>query len=105
MEAGLCCARGRMLIRTLPALCLCLLFFPSPTLPQTPPRSSEPGPPLQQLVVEGTTVYTPEDVTWLLGIREGARLPGPPERIAELLEEQYEREGYTAAEVEADYDA
>jgi hypothetical protein len=87
-----------------PAVCLSLLCISSLSVPQ-PPAQAEPPPLLKQLVVEGATVFTAEDVRWLLDLREGARLSGTPEHVAETLQRRYHREGYTAAEVEADYDA
>jgi hypothetical protein len=98
------CAPSRaVVVRILAVLCLCLLRFPSVSLCQTPPPS-EPRPLLKQLVVKGATVFTAEDVSWLLDVREGTRLPHEPEHIAELLQRHYHREGYTAAEVRAAYD-
>jgi hypothetical protein len=87
-----------------PAACLSLLCVTSLSLSQ-PPAQAEPGPVLKQFIVEGARVFTAEDVRWLLDLREGARLPGPPEHVADLLQNHYHREGYTAAEVIADYDA
>jgi hypothetical protein len=65
----------------------------------------QPGPILQELSVEGATVFTADDVLWLLRLRRGEPLPGPPERIAELLAERYQRDGYAKATVEAEYDS
>jgi hypothetical protein len=63
------------------------------------------GPPLKALVIEGAAVFSEKDVLWLLELRLGERLPGPPEEVAERLQDRYTRDGYTAAEVRAEYDA
>ena len=66
-----------MLVPFVPAACLTLLCAASLSFAQ-PPAQVEPGPFLKQLVVEGATVFTADDVEWVLDLREGARLPGPP---------------------------
>ena len=90
-----------LVVRLLPAVCLCLLWVPAASLGQAPQPDRAHF--LKQLVVEGTTVFTAEDVRWLLDLREGAPLPASPERVAAMLQQRYEREGYTAAEVDAAY--
>jgi hypothetical protein len=82
------------------------LLFVSPRGPsfaQTPPPVELP-PVLNQLILEGATVFTAGDVRWLLDLRDGPRLPAQPDRVATLLQRRYEREGYTAAQVAAEYD-
>ena len=91
-----------MLVPFVPAACLSILCVVSPAVAQAP--QAEPGPVLKQLVVEGASVFTAEDVRWLLDLREGARLPGTAEQVAEQLQRHYHREGYTAAEVEAAFE-
>jgi hypothetical protein len=66
--------------------------------PAAQPRVSE-------IAVRGATIFTSEDVNWLLHIRPGAPLPAEPAEIAKRLERLYEREGFTAAKVTAALDA
>lgn len=84
---------------------LALLTVPSAAAAQTPPTSARgmQGPPLATLTLEGASVYSREDVLWLLRLREGAALPSPPAEVAQSLKERYERDGYTEAQVTADY--
>lgn len=56
---------------------------------------------LEQLVLDGATVYSREDVLWLLGLREGEPLSKAPDEIARDLQDRYVRDGYTQARVEA----
>ncbi len=58
-------------------------------------------PSLGRLVVEGATVYSREDILWLLDLREGAPLRKTPEEIASALQDRYARDGYTEARVSA----
>jgi outer membrane protein assembly factor BamA len=69
------------------------------------PRQPEPGPVLNELVVQGASIYTRDDVMWVLGLSLGGRLAGSPAEVAEKLRLLYEREGYTAARVEPLFDA
>ena len=62
-------------------------------------------PMLQELRLEGTTVFTRDDVLFLLTLREGAPLPQPPADLAKALKERYERDGYAEAKVSAAFDA
>jgi outer membrane protein insertion porin family len=73
-----------------------------PSAAQDPDQ--QPGPVFNQLVLENATVFSRDDVIWLLRLRPGDRLPGPPERVAELLQRRYARDGYTAATVTASFD-
>ena len=59
---------------------------------------------LEQLVLEGATVYSREDVLWLLHLREGAPLPNSATEIAKSLQDRYAHDGYTEARVEAQVD-
>jgi outer membrane protein assembly factor BamA len=68
-------------------------------------RDPTEGPVLRQLTVTGATIFSKEDVMWLLRLREGAPLPGSPERVAELLKDRYERDGFIKAVIDARYDA
>lgn len=67
--------------------------------------ASQPHPILAELRLEGATVFTREDVLWLLKLREGAPLPAPAAEVAKLLRQAYERDGYSEATVGADFDA
>jgi outer membrane protein assembly factor BamA len=71
--------------------------------PPSPPGGDTQGPPLRAFTVEGASVYSRDDVLWLLHLREGAALPVAPAQVARSLKERYERDGYTKAEVTADY--
>lgn len=68
------------------------------------PPVPEAGPVFDELVLEGASVFSTDDVVWLLRLRRGQPLPGPPEKVAELLQNRYVRDGYVAARVEAVYD-
>jgi outer membrane protein assembly factor BamA len=65
----------------------------------------QPQPVLDQLRLEGATVFTREDVLWLLKLREGAPLPAPAAEIAKSLRQAYERDGYSEAKVSGAFDA
>jgi outer membrane protein insertion porin family len=67
-----------------------------------PPQGLAPV--LQRLVIENATVFSPEDVAWLLHLRTGARLPASPEEIADRVKRLYEKEGYTATTVSQRFD-
>jgi outer membrane protein assembly factor BamA len=54
---------------------------------------------LKEVHLEGTTVFTREDVVWLLKLREGSPLSKPPDEVARTLKEAYERDGYSEATV------
>lgn len=60
---------------------------------------------LRELAVQGASVYTRDDVMWLLDLRVGGALPGTPAEVAEQLRRRYEREGYSAVRVEPQFDA
>lgn len=64
-----------------------------------------PLPVLQELRLQGVTVFTRDDVLWLLKLREGAALPRTPDAVAKALEERYARDGYNEARVTAAFDA
>jgi hypothetical protein len=77
--------------------------------PEQPLRQSaqaiQPAPVLVELRLEGATIYTRDDVTWLLRLREGAPLPGDAQTVARSLQERYERDGYTEARVTGEFEA
>ena len=60
---------------------------------------AEQGPLFQELRLEGATVYKPDDVMWLLRLRQGAPLPGDAAGVAKALQDRYERDGYSEARV------
>jgi Surface antigen variable number repeat len=96
--------RHRYARRVLALPLLALLALPALAGAQPPsPPSQTQGPPLSTLTLEGASVYSRDDVMWLLRLREGAPLPAPPADVAQSLKERYERDGYTEAQVTADY--
>src|SRR6185437_12930538 len=74
----------------------------APVLPPQPPRADVQQPPmvLSQLSLEGATVYSREDILWLLNLREGTALTQSADQIATTLQNHYERDGYTEARVQ-----
>jgi outer membrane protein assembly factor BamA len=97
--------RHRYARRVLILPLLVLLGLPSVTAAQPPsvPARDTQGPPLATLTLEGASVYSRDDVLWLLRLREGDPLPSPPAEVAQSLKNLYERDGYTETEVTADY--
>ena len=75
-----------------------------PTAPQTS-QATQPAQVLAELRLEGATIYKRDDVLWLLRLREGAPLSGDAADIARLLQERYERDGYTEARVAGTFEA
>ena len=63
-----------------------------------------PQPILREVRVDGTTVFTREDITWLLELREGSPLPKAPADVAKALQAAYERDGYSEATVTGAFD-
>jgi outer membrane protein assembly factor BamA len=61
--------------------------------------SQPPLPILREARVHGATVFTRDDITWLLELREGSPLPKPPADLAKALQEAYARDGYAEATV------
>jgi hypothetical protein len=92
----------------LAVVCLCAApVAGAPRVPQSEAQDKpreQPQPTLERLVLEGTTVYSREDVLWLLDLREGTPLPKSPSEIAAALQDRYARDGYTEARVEARLD-
>jgi hypothetical protein len=74
----------------------------APAASQQPAPS--PGQLLKDLVLEGATVFTCDDVLWLLRLEIGGPLPEAPDRIAEWLEGHYKKAGYAAATAKGEYD-
>ena len=58
---------------------------------------------LRELRLEGATVFTRDDVLWLLKLREGSALPGTPAAVARSLAERYDRDGFSEARVAAEF--
>jgi outer membrane protein insertion porin family len=86
----------------LAGLFLALSFVPAHA--QQTPTKQEPGPVMNKLAVEGSTVFSSEDVLWLLELTPGQQLPGPPEQVAQQLQKRYASDGYGGATVEAIFD-
>ncbi len=86
------------------AAVLCTALFASSLFAQDAPRPPQTGPVLNELVLQNATVFTRDDVMWLLDLRIGSPLPGSPEEVAGSLRQRYEHEGYTAA-VEPAFDS
>jgi outer membrane protein assembly factor BamA len=103
-RAGKVSLRAALVIRSLSAA-LCTAVFVTPLFAQDSPPQPQPGPVLNDLVVQNATVFTRDDVLWLLGLRIGERLPGSPEDMADLLRRRYGHEGYTAVAVESSFDS
>jgi outer membrane protein assembly factor BamA len=59
---------------------------------------------LREIQVEGATIFTRDDVVWLLELREGSPLPKTPVEIAKALQEAYERDGFSQATVTGAFD-
>ena len=62
-----------------------------------------PQPVLRELRLDGATIFTRDDVLWLLKLREGSPLPEVPAAIAKSLAERYDRDGYSEARVTAEF--
>ena len=84
--------------RVLSAFVLCALLTVAAAAQDTP------QPRLTETAVTGATIFTPEDILWMLHLRRGEPLPTAPEEIAKRLERFYSREGFTAAKVVATFD-
>jgi hypothetical protein len=72
---------------------------------QTAPSPAQPLPVLRELRLEGASIFTRDDVEWLLKLREGSPLPGPADEVAKALQKRYDRDGYSEARVSAAFDA
>jgi outer membrane protein assembly factor BamA len=67
--------------------------------PQQPPEAERPI--LREISIEGGSVFSADDVEWLLKVRRGSPLPDTPEHLAAALQDRYARDGYTEARVTA----
>ena len=84
----------------LQALVVCALMA-APASAQDPPPQLR----VTEIAVSGATIFTADDIQWLLHLRRGEALPAEPDEIGKRLERLYEREGFTAAKVTASFDA
>jgi outer membrane protein assembly factor BamA len=88
--------------RVLLALCLAVCMA-GPAAAQDPPPVSPPQI-FRELRLEGATVYKPDDVLWLLRLRDGTALPSDAAGVAGKLQERYERDGYAEARVTGSFE-
>ena len=91
----------RLYLRLLPAVMLLALIATAAAAQEVP----SPQPTVTEIVIKGATIFSSDDVHWLLHLRKEEALPAGPEEVAKRLERLYEREGYTAAKVTATFDA
>jgi hypothetical protein len=84
------------------AIALALAAMPAVAASGRPPGQT---PVLQHVTLEGVSVYSRDDVLWLLRLREGAALVRTPEAVGAALQARYVRDGYTEARVAATFDA
>lgn len=89
--------------RILAVLCLALGLAGSGTAQDTPP-TLQPQPTLLEFRLQGATVYKPDEVLWLLQLRQGSPLNGDAAAIAKRLEDLYHRDGYAKAAVAGSLD-
>jgi Omp85 superfamily domain len=66
--------------------------------------SPAPQPLLREFRVDGATVFTRDDITWILDLREGSALPKAPADLAKALQDAYERDGYAEAKISSGFD-
>jgi outer membrane protein assembly factor BamA len=59
----------------------------------------QPQPILTEVRLSGASIFTRDDLGWLLRLREGEALPASPAEIAASLQKAYERDGYSEARV------
>lgn len=87
---------------------LALLLLASPraaAVQDAPAAVTQVQPVLAELRLDGATVFTHDDVIFLLRLREGSPLPKPPADIAKALQERYDRDGYSEARVTSSFEA
>ncbi|HXW08048.1 MAG TPA: DUF5686 family protein [Vicinamibacterales bacterium] len=89
-------------VRAAGVAALLLGLLAGPAFGQTP---TQPVRVLQHLTLEGATVFTRDDVLWLLALTIGEPLGGSAEELASELQGHYRKGGYEAATVEGAYDA
>lgn len=102
------CRPPSSLCRNVAVRCLSALlgvFLASAAFAQEPSRPREPPPVLREFVVQGASVYSRDDVLWLLDLRVGDPLSRTPAEVAEELRDRYEQEGYAAVRVDPQFDA
>jgi hypothetical protein len=86
-----------MLLRPIAGLALLLV--------QPPPSAGSPDHPVvQDVVLEGVTVYERDDVLRALRLTPGEPLPRDPDALAASLTRRYRNDGYPAARVSAVHD-
>jgi hypothetical protein len=56
---------------------------------------------LREITIAGGSVFSADDVEWLLKLKRGSPLPDTPEHLAAALQDRYLRDGYTEARVSA----
>ncbi len=83
---------------------LVLVSLGMSSAPQDVPPPPQPLPIVREIHVEGATVFTRDDIVWLLKLREGSPLGQPPADIAKALQDAYDRDGYSQATVTAAFD-
>jgi outer membrane protein assembly factor BamA len=91
---GLSARVGRVLGARLFATALVLLQSAAAGAQEQPPQ-----PVLASVRLDGVTVFSRYEVLRLLNLREGAPLPDAPAAVAERLQGEYARGGYTEARV------
>jgi hypothetical protein len=84
-------------------LVVCLLGIPAAPARGQPPPDQPPA--LSDIALEGVTVFSRDDVLWLLDLRPGTPMRQDPEHVANELQGHYRKAGYAAATVEAEFDA
>jgi hypothetical protein len=84
-------------------LVVCLLGMHAGPARGQPPSDQPPA--LSDVALEGVTVFSRDDVLWLLDLRPGTAMRQEPELIANELQGHYHKAGYAAATVEAALDA
>ena len=89
--------------RVLVVLCLAV-GMAQPSTAQDPPSVSAPQQIFRELRLEGATIYKPDDVLWLLELRQGAPLSTDAAGVARKLQERYERDGYAEARVTGSFE-
>jgi hypothetical protein len=87
------------------ALGLLMVAVSARVAAQQPPPAPAAASVLQELRLEGATIFNRDDVLWLLHLREGGTLEKSAEEIAKALQERYEQDGYTEARVTGVLDA
>ncbi len=87
-------ARVALVVWTIAVCCVALAAA------QDSPQQTE-RPVLREIAIEGGSVFSADDVEWLLKLKRGSPLPDTSEHLAEALQDRYARDGYTEARVSA----